>query len=258
MSRKKQKHEGHVNLERWLVSYADFMTLLFIVFLVLFSMSAVDASKFQALKESFSTITGSGQSVVMPAPGSTQTPTVNRNTGKTKQKNEVAAEQEKFEDVKEKVQQYAKAKGIDKDVKVKVDQNGIKMTFTGTVLFENGKADLQPEAVGIIKDIFTILGTVDNPIRVEGHTDNVPIHTPQFPSNWELSTMRASNLVRYSIEQFKVSPQRLSAAGYGEFHPVAPNDSAENRAKNRRVEIMVLSTAAAKADAQKPGSDELK
>lgn len=259
MSKKKHKHDEHVNLERWLVSYADFITLLFITFLILFSMSSIDAAKFQALKESFSEITGSGSSLVMPAPGSTQNPKADINTGKTATKNKVAAEQEKFEEIKEKIEQYAKAKGIEKDVKVNVDQNGINLTFTGTILFENGKADLQPETVGIVKDIFgTIISTVDNPIRIEGHTDNVPINTPQFPSNWELSTTRASNLVRYAIQEFKIAPQRLSAAGYGEFHPVAPNTSPENRAKNRRVEIMILSSEAAKADAQKPISTELK
>jgi chemotaxis protein MotB len=254
VSRKKHKHEEHVNLERWLVSYADFVTLLFIVFLILFSMSAIDVKKFQALKESFSDITGSGASLVMPAPGSTTTPTTNVNTGKAKKKNDTAAEQERFEEIKEKMEQYAQAKGLDKNVKVNMDQNGINITITGTILFANGDASLQPEAKKIIKDMFGFINSIDNPLRIEGHTDNVPIRTAQYPSNWELSSARAMNLVRYLAEEYKIKPERLSGAGYGEYHPVAPNDTPENRAKNRRVEIMILSSKAAVADAQKPQS----
>ncbi|ERI07527.1 flagellar motor protein MotB [Aneurinibacillus aneurinilyticus] len=254
MSRKKQKHDDHVNLERWLVSYADFVTLLFIVFLILFSMSAVDAQKFQALKESFSDITGSGSSLVMPAPGSAATPTTDKNTGKTKTKNAIAAEQERFEEIKEKMEQYTKSKGLDKSVMVNMDQNGINVTFTGAVLFANGDATLQPQAKGIIKDMFPFINSINNPLRIEGHTDNVPIRTAQYPSNWELSTARATNLVRYLSEEYKIKPERLSGAGYGEYHPIAPNDTPENRAKNRRVEIMILSSKAAAADAQKPQS----
>jgi chemotaxis protein MotB len=257
MSRRKRKHEeGHVNLERWLVSYADFITLLFIVFLILFSMSAVDAKKFQALRESFSEVTGSGSSLVMPAPGSTMSPSVDRNTGKTNKKNEIAAEQEKFEEIKEKMEKYTKAKGLDKNVKVNIDQNGINVTVTGTILFANGDATLQPQAKQIIKDMFQFINSIDNPLRIEGHTDNVPIHTAQYPSNWELSAARSMNLVRYLADEYKIKPDRLSGAGYGEYHPVAPNDTPENRAKNRRVEIMILSSKAAAAEAQKPHSKQ--
>jgi len=256
MSRKRQKHDGHVNLERWLFSFAVFVTLLFIFFLILFSMSAVDAQKFQALKESFSEVTGSGASLVMPAPGSTTTPSTDRNTGKTREKNRIAAEQEKFEEIKEKMEQYTQAKGLDKNVKVNMDQNGINVTITGTILFANGDATLQPQAKQIVKDMFQFINSIDNPIRIEGHTDNVPIHTAQYPSNWELSAARSMNLVRYLAEEYNMKPARLSGAGYGEYHPVAPNNTPENRAKNRRVEIMILSTKAAQADAQKPQSKQ--
>ncbi|MFT9849658.1 flagellar motor protein MotB [Aneurinibacillus sp. REN35] len=254
MSKRKQRHEEHVNLERWLVSYADFVTLLFIVFLILFSMSAVDAQKFQALKESFSEVTGSGASLVMPAPGSTSTPTTDRNTGKTNKKNQVAAEQEKFEEIKEKMEQYTKAKGLDQNVKVNIDQNGINVTITGTVLFANGDATLQPQAKMIVKDMFQFINSIDNPLRIEGHTDNVPIRTAQYPSNWELSAARSMNLVRYLADEYKIKPERLSGAGYGEYRPVAPNNTPDSRAQNRRVEIMILSSKAAQADAQKPQS----
>ncbi|AMA74261.1 MULTISPECIES: OmpA family protein [Aneurinibacillus] len=254
MFRKRQKHDSHVNLERWLISYADFITLLFIVFLILFSMSAVDAKKFQALRESFSQITGSGASLVMPAPGSAALSSANINTGKEKKKNEVPSEQERFEQIKEKMEQYTQAKGLDKNVKINIDQNGINVTITGTVLFAIGDATLQPEAKKVIKDMFNFINSIDNPLRIEGHTDNVPIHNARYPSNWELSAARAMNLVRYLAEEYKIKPERLSGAGYGEYHPVAPNDTPENRAKNRRVEIMILSSKAAAADAQKPQS----
>jgi chemotaxis protein MotB len=242
MAKKKHKHEEHVNLERWLVSYADFITLLFIVFLILFSMSAVDAAKFQALKESFQQITGSGSSLVMPAPGSTSTPSANINTGASKKKNDIAAEKEKFEQIKKKLEEYAQSKGIEKNVIINIDQNGVNVTVTGTILFANGDATLQPAAKAIVKDMFNIINTIDNPIRIEGHTDNIPIRTAQFPSNWELSTARSTNLIRYLIEEYNFNPKRLSVGAYGEYHPVAPNRTPADRAKNRRVEIMILSS----------------
>ncbi|WCK54980.1 flagellar motor protein MotB [Aneurinibacillus sp. Ricciae_BoGa-3] len=238
MSRKKQKHEDHVNLERWLVSYADFITLLFVVFLILFAMSSVDAAKFQALAESFHSVKGSGASLVMPAPGSAMTQQAKVGaTGQNKQKDE----QKKLEEVKKKLEKYAKQKGIANNLNINMDKNGINVTVTGTILFANGDASLQPAAKAVIKDIFNIINTINNPVRIEGHTDDRPIQTPQYPSNWELSTARATNLIRYLVTDFKFDPTRLSVGAYGQYHPVVPNTNEENRAKNRRVEIMILS-----------------
>lgn len=252
MSRKKKSEpDEHVNMERWLVSYADFVTLLFVVFLIMFAISSVDAAKFQALMESFRDVKGSGASLVLPAPGSSATQKAKAGaTGKTTPQQE---ERKKLEEVKNKLEKYAQAKGIAKNLVINMDQHGVNVTITGTILFANGDATLQPAAKAIIKDMFNIISTIDNPIRIEGHTDNNPIKTPQYPSNWELSTARSTNLIRYLVEDYKFNPSRLSVGAYGEYHPVVPNTSDANRAKNRRVEIMILS----KEDAvQTPKSGE--
>ncbi|WP_162142499.1 flagellar motor protein MotB [Aneurinibacillus terranovensis] len=256
MSRKKQKHhEEHVNLERWLVSYADFITLLFVVFLILFAMSSIDNRKFQALAQSFRNIKGSGASLILPAPGSAATPKANVGASGKNQQAKLEEEKKKLEEVKKKLEKYAKERGIDKNLNINMDKNGVNLTVTGTILFANGDASLQPAAKAIIKDIFKIINTIDNPVRIEGHTDNKPIHTAQYPSNWELSTARSTNLIRYLIEEYKFNPARLSVGAYGEYHPVVPNTNDANRAKNRRVEIMILSKEAA---SQNPQSGEAK
>ena len=108
-----------------------------------------------------------------------------------------------------------------------------------SLLFDLGSAELTPQALGFIDKVATILVAANKLVRVEGHTDNVPIHTAQFRSNWELSTARASSVIRYLIEKFNFSPELLSASGYGEYRPIAPNDTPENRAKNRRVEFVI-------------------
>lgn len=257
--KRKHKHPEHVNMERWLVSYADFITLLFILFLILFSMSQVDNQKFQALMQSFkSQVTGAGASLIFDYPGSAPAPTSSADsTGmkdaqgafpkredqakETTTKQVVVTERQTFEELKEKIQKYVDQKGIAKDVTLKVDDKGLYLIITGTVLFENGRADLTQPAKKVVRDVFDILSSIDNPVRIEGHTDNNPISTPQFPSNWELSSARAVNLLRYLVEEYKMDPLRLSAAAYGEYHPIAPNDSPENRSKNRRVEIVILS-----------------
>jgi chemotaxis protein MotB len=273
MKRKKHKHPEHVNMERWLVSYADFITLLFILFLILFAMSQVDNQKFVALIQSFQADKqGAGASLIFDSPGSADIQTNSADSTGMKPKSGVKPnreeatknmanvttnvsakdlakiEQQKFMELKNKLDQYIKQKGLDKDIQLRLDSRGLYLTITGTVLFENGRADLTPGAKKIIKGVFDLLTSIDNPVRIEGHTDNVPIHTAQFPSNWELSSARAVNLLRYLIEEYKMDPQRLSAAAYGEYHPVVPNDTLENRAKNRRVEISILSKAQTEAD----------
>lgn len=113
--------------------------------------------------------------------------------------------------------------------------------FADQVFFDLGKADLKPEAVEILNRLGPILKGIPNPIRIEGHTDNLPINTAQFPSNWELSTYRATRVIRYFIEELGFSPDKLSAAGYGEYRPIADNDTPEGRSLNRRVDIVIIS-----------------
>lgn len=142
-----------------------------------------------------------------------------------------------------KVQYYVETSELEGKVQAWLDERGLMIRFLDTTLFDLGKADLKPAARVILDNVAEILITLPNRIRVEGHTDNIPINTYLFPSNWELSTARATTVVRYFLEQYGFPPTQFSAAGYGEWHPVVPNDSMENRAQNRRVDIVILRTS---------------
>jgi chemotaxis protein MotB len=151
-----------------------------------------------------------------------------------------AATEDQLKKIKEKIDNYVVQNHLEKFVSTKITQKeGLVVTFSEKYMFDSGKADIYPEAKEVIKNIAALLVDEPNRIAIEGHTDNTPINTPEFPSNWELSTKRAVNVLKYLLEELKFDPKRLTAAGYGEWHPVAPNDTPENKAKNRRVDLIV-------------------
>ncbi|MBW2145409.1 MAG: OmpA family protein [Deltaproteobacteria bacterium] len=117
---------------------------------------------------------------------------------------------------------------------------GLSLIFEDRIFFRLGSAEIDPDAIPVLDAVARIIAQTDKPVRIEGHTDDLPIHTRQYPSNWELSTARAVNILRYFIEDRGISPERLSAAGYSQYAPRVPNDNNENRAKNRRVTIVIL------------------
>jgi chemotaxis protein MotB len=270
---KKEEHEEHVNHERWLVSYADMVTLLMVVFIILFAMATVDAKKFAALAaglngeepaSSVSVIEGSdsvmegGQiqklettydspSVEFELP---TTPTdFNVSDAKKalakQQTQEAAAAEERnnLEQVKQEIQASLAARGMSDQVKYTFNGRGLVVTVvTDKVLFGSGSASLSGGAPSILDAIGEPLSRIPNEIAVEGHTDNSPISTSQFPSNWELSTARSTSVARYLVDHTGVTPTRVGALGYGEFRPVVPNDTAAHKAQNRRVEVIVLTS----------------
>jgi chemotaxis protein MotB len=151
-----------------------------------------------------------------------------------------AATEDQLKKIKEKIDNYVKQNQLEKFVSTKITQKeGLVITFSEKYMFDSGKAEIYPEAKEVIKNIASLLIDEPNRISIEGHTDNTPINTPEFPSNWELSTKRATNVLKYLLEELKFDPIRLTAAGFGEWHPVAPNDTPENKAKNRRVDLIV-------------------
>ncbi len=238
---KKKKPAEHLNAERWLVSYADFMTLLFILFIVLFSFSQIDAKKYQEVASSLSTqfsggggLSGGGNPV-MNMPGTGPGNGTEELTPEQKEKKALAK-------LSKDIEEYANEKGVKSNINLRYGERGLCISITGTVLYQDASATLTPEAKEFIKVISDQLKTLPNHIRVEGHTDNRPIITKEFPSNWELSAARSVNLVRYFIEELTFDPTRLSVAGYGEYRPVASNDTTEGRSKNRRIEIIILKT----------------
>jgi len=252
MSRRRHKEEEHENHERWLVSYADFITLLFAFFVVMYAISSVNDGKYRVLSDSivsaFRNIPGpnSSSQVSVTAPNSAlrlpiimpNKPTVAAN---------VKAEESRRQVVKDKMRSMAHevidALGpLVQSGQVRVTENalGITIEINANVLFMPGDARLGVEAVRALSAVGRILSPTDFPIIVEGHTDNTPIATSQFPSNWELSGVRASSVVRLLIDS-GVTADRLTAIGYADQRPVADNAEVEGRARNRRVAITIES-----------------
>jgi len=243
MARKKREEEVKPGLPEWMGTYGDMVTLLLCFFILLFSMSSVDAQKFQAIVQSFSGSLGilDGGNTLQDKQVITQG-LMDDNT--TDQKQEV----QNFNNLEKELKEYLKESGLEENVSVMNESVGILLRFQDNVLFDSGKADIKSQET--LRYISTLLNKdefKDKFIRIEGHTDNDPIkHNLKYPTNWELSVARASNVVRFLVENTGIDPVRISASGYSEYHPVAPNDSLENKSKNRRVDILILKTQVVK------------
>lgn len=250
---------GHENEERWLLTYADMITLLLALFVVLFAISSVNVSKLktlqQSLRDAFSGRVMDGGEAIMETGGSVasktpeaaipkivpSSPQLARPT-EADAREALAArrEEEDLQQLKRRIDAYAAAHGYADKVETVVARRGlIVRLLTDRVLFDSGRAELKGEGVPLLAQIATLLA-VDrrHPILVEGHTDDVPISTARFASNWELSTARATEVVRFLIDR-AVKAERFGAAGYAELHPRATNGTAAGRARNRRVEIVL-------------------
>lgn len=246
---KKHKHPEHVNHERWLVSYADFMTLLFAFFVVMFASSQVDSNKLGRFTESFTTAVtwnmfdSPGGYGMMPhdkakafvgdQPSDEEDPKACKGKGEGDKELEAKELKQNLE---------AKLKSQKDLVSLKViDAHGeIILRLPERLLFDVGAADIRPEGKNAVLLIAKELGQHDVAVRVEGHTDSAPIHTDKFPSNWELSGARAMTVLRVITETKTITPDRISGAGYGQHHPIASNDTTEGRAQNRRVDLVVV------------------
>lgn len=218
---------NHTGVTRWMIPYADFLTLLLGFFVILY---ALTGSENQQLKKEVA----DGQNAMaleqtdLYHPDSLETPDTDKPNPPT----------DSLQSLENNLLQELKLEGH--SVTVAQDTRGVVLSFQEKIFFERGKATLSEEARETLDKLATILQKVYQPIRVEGHTDNTPIQTAQFPSNWELSTARAITILKYLIEQHDFSPQQLSAAGFGEFHPIADNSTIEGKQKNRRVDIVLL------------------
>lgn len=239
---KKSQDEPKKGAPAYMNTYGDMMTLLLCFFVLLFSMSTVDAAKFKAFIDSFSGSTGlldGGEIILSEAGmlgnGMKQFPS----EGVITDVHGDALNQE-LQRVQKEIEQFIYEKKIDDLVGVEKRGDAIIMTFKDVLLFETGKAVLKPAAVPVLSQLGTHLGNYMKDgykMKFEGHTDNVPIHTAQFPSNWELSSARAIAVAKFFIDEMSFSPEGISAEGYGEYEPVADNSTPEGRAQNRRVEI---------------------
>lgn len=257
MGKKRHTEHEHENEERWLLSYADMITLLMAFFVVLYAMSNVDSKKYEKLAASLSESLGPRQ--VTPVDLDLN-PSVRRESerfrppetpeppAKTPAPIEPSSgpspgevRREKAERLRSAVVDRLLQEGANEDIVVSVseDYREVSIRLAASLLFLPGSAEMEVSAVPMLEEMAAILQPLAQPIRIEGHTDDVPINTPQFQSNWQLSAARAANVLLYMQNEFGLPPGLLSASGYGEYRPITENDTPDNRARNRRVEFVV-------------------
>ncbi|WP_163193212.1 OmpA family protein [Clostridium thermarum] len=239
MARKKSGGSGGPSGGEWLATYSDTMTLLLTFFILLYSFSSVDAQKLKQLAASLQTVfTGQANNAIfdynmkygeVPLVGEKsfqdQMP-IDKSTGDPS--------------MYETVSEFIEKNKLEEVVQITEDSRGIIIQLRDNILFESGSADIKEDSKNILEKISTLVSSFPNEIIIEGHTDNVPIHNQKFASNWELSSARAISVLKYFVEVKKIDPYRVSAHGYGEYRPVKSNDTPQNRAANRRVNILIV------------------
>jgi chemotaxis protein MotB len=238
MNRGRRREEGeHENQERWLLTYADLITLLLGLFVILYAMSKIDMKKYDQVVAALGGVFGSGDAAV---------PVKMRFTELQDGLPDVFTQRAKVEgEIRRVLELDSKSLPVD----VSQDERGVIVHIQEELLFPSGSADLKSTSLETLDRLADAFRTMPNDIRVEGHTDNVPISTSAFPSNWHLSVGRALTVGYYLIQKHKMNPEKVSVVGYSEYHPIAPNTTAENKAKNRRVDIVVVTEAIGKGSA---------
>lgn len=232
MKRKKGKEP---NSERWMLTYLDLITLLMVFFVILYSSSNIDKGKYQQVAESFSVAFGGGKSVI----GTDDRPSISDATQKI---DPTIVEESRLEETKNKMDKYLKDNNLQGSVSTVIEQRGLVVSIHDSMFFDTGKAEVKPDAKKRLVEIGKILNSMGNYIRVEGHTDNVPIYNSEFKSNWELSVIRATNVTEILINEATIPPQMLIPTGYGEYRPAADNSTEQGRSRNRRVDLIILNS----------------
>lgn len=248
----RQKKEKKENSERWLLTYSDLITLLMILFVLLYSFSNIDKEKYEQLAKSLNAAMGDG--VLSSGNGISEGDGVldggngilDGGLGETEEETtsagnaEELTEEEQLLNIESQMMDIIKNTDLVDHVYFTIEDKGLIVSFADNIFFDSGKADVKVDMMTDFDKIADILKQFGNPIRIEGHTDNVPIHNSDFASNWQLSAERAANVVQYLVENDGIQPNRLSAVGYGEYKPVASNDTKEGRDRNRRVNLVIL------------------
>lgn len=258
-------NQNHIN--RWIVSYADFITMLLALFMVMYALSQLDISNLKDFSQSVGNefevpvnskeapdyISYGQKKFLLNIFNTTETSVSFNDVDVSNQSDEITGlknqltniektinkEAIEFENIKSLIElKFANTDGVS----VTRESRGLLIRLNDKIFFDTGSAIIKEKSLTVLDKLAGILKDIDNPVKIEGHTDNVPIKTVKYPSNWELSTARSTNIIKYLVEKHNIVPQRLSAVGYGEYMPIQKNSSAEGRAANRRVDIVVLSS----------------
>ncbi|MFA5985179.1 MAG: flagellar motor protein MotD [Methylococcaceae bacterium] len=258
--RKRQELEESGGHERWVLSYADFVTLLFAFFVVMYAISSVNEGKYKTLSESLNDAfanreqignvpepiqVGSVPTTIQPIQLENPSTTDAEQDKKQELSAEIIKERKLLTEVSEQFEVALQPFIDEKLVNIKKFDYWVELEMSSELLFLSGEADLSKKALPVLEKIAEVIKPFPNVINVEGHTDNIPIETIKFPSNWNLSAARATSVVQEFVKQ-GIDPTRLSAIGYGEFHPIADNVDEQGRFKNRRVALVLMSQAFAR------------
>jgi chemotaxis protein MotB len=223
--------------ERWLISYADYITLLLAFFIILYSMAEADKEKFKQLGAAFAQTFGvlglQGGGALMETSGA-------GGASEVFDFGSLPGQQRQFMGVSQELEEYVAENNLGSSIAVNVRDEGIAITLSNALLFPSGGVELSPGSRDTMAKIAELVRPISNEIRIEAHTDNYPTNSALYPTNWELSAARAAAVARYLIEQEDIDPHRLSILGHGEFKPIFPNDTRERRLMNRRADIVVL------------------
>ena len=222
--------------DNWLTTYSDMVTLLLCFFVLLYTFSTLDVQRFKSVLASFRGGSGmlDGSDTIIP-----------------EELNLIKAEDD-LTSLKDILENYAMISNLEEEITISIEERGLIIRFMDRVLFDPGKADIKPEAYDILDSIAEILNSEEfgnRLIKVEGHADTTPVNPADgFPTNWELSAIRATNVLRYLVEEKNIDGSRISSSGYSFYRPIAPNDTKENKAKNRRVDIVILNSIQEKTE----------
>lgn len=237
-AKKKKNHDNHVD-ESWLLPYSDLMTLLLALFIVLFASSTVDQEKLEKMSAVFNEIFDGGSGFMQHSSVIEQPNTVT--DGISKEEAAFIEDQRELQEIQERVDSFIAVNELESTFETQMTDEGLLITIRDSILFDSGKSEIKEDYNVIATELSQILQM--DPARyvvVTGHTDNIPQNNAEFASNWELSVMRAVNLMKMIIEQNpNLDPKYFSAKGFGEFNPIATNETIEGRAQNRRVEVLV-------------------
>lgn len=234
MSRKAAEAKAPENHERWIVSYADMVTLLWALFVVLYALSDSNPRKLLAVQQSvdraFNVGVLSGNSGASPIfdAGGGLAPGLEQMRGK-----DLVSIQKTLSD-------FSRDHGLGNKIQVRQDAESITISLADNLLFDSGSADLRPGSQEVLSEVAGVLRTLPNQLHIEGHTDSVPVNSSDFPTNWELSSARATTVLRFLQDGGGITPARLQTAGFADTRPIAGNDTAEGRALNRRADIVII------------------
>ncbi len=244
MAKKKRaaKHEEEAS-EAWLLPYSDLMTLLLALFIALFAISQTDQTKLAQLAQAFSAAFNMGGPSFFDKAGPSMSMQRQIMSDEDAGNNAYIQENQNLSDLKEQLDEYIQQNSLEGDLSTQLEEEGLMIRIKERALFPSGSAELVPESQRIGPIVAGLLASVPERVLISGHTDTDPINNYQFPSNWELSSVRAMTFMKYLLSiNSSLNPARFSAIGYGEYRPIAMNDTPENKQKNRRVEILIART----------------